>query len=62
MLNHSNILKGAFSSVNELANRKTEKISIGEHMIRLQMFMQNLSDKMPEISNIHQNCLAIYRT
>ena len=28
-----------------------QQISLGEHMIRTQMFMQSLSDKMPEISN-----------
>ena len=49
MLNHSNILKSAFSSANDLANKKPEKISIGEHMIRTQMFLSRLSDMMPEI-------------
>jgi len=42
-------------------NHKPNKISIGEHMIRLQMFMQNLSDKMPEISNTIHTIMEIKR-
>ena len=57
MLNHSNILKSAFSSANDLANKKPEKISIGEHMIRTQMFLSMLSDMMPEIEKTVTNIL-----
>lgn len=51
MLNHSGILKQAFA----IADEKTNKVSIGEHMIRTQMNMNNIMemslDVLPKLAD-----------
>jgi hypothetical protein len=59
MLNHSGISKQAFAMTGEFINKKPKEISLGEHMVRTQMFMQALSDKMPEIANTIQTLMKI---